>query len=311
MGQLVLDISRPEVSDYLFERIADYVAGHGIDYLKWDMNRDLTLPGGEDGSAAASRQVEALYALIDRLLEAFPSLEIESCASGGGRVDYGILERTHRVWVSDSNDTVERLRIQTGLSYFVPPEVMGAHVGPAWSHTSGRGLHAGFRALVATLGHMGVEADLTKMSYADREIVREAIARYKQDRAIWHCGRYSRLRTVDPNFIGALALAPDRKQARLIVTQADRPRAGLPPRLRIDGLIADQTYRITLQYASESIDRANRRFDNPLWDDALVLTGGTLAAAGLGLPALYAQTGPRDRHRCDRRLKEPTPGDVQ
>ncbi len=100
---------------------------------------------------------------MDRLLDQFPELEIESCASGGGRIDYEILKRTHRFWTSDSNDAVERMRIQTGFSYFFPPEVMGAHVGPAWSHTSGRGLHPGFRALVASYGHMGIEADLTKM----------------------------------------------------------------------------------------------------------------------------------------------------
>ena len=290
-GQLVLDIARSEVSDYLFERIGEYVAAHDIDYLKWDMNRDLTLPGGEDGAAAASRQIEALYALIDRLLQAFPSLEIESCASGGGRIDFGILERTHRFWVSDSNDTVERLRIQTGLSYFFPPEVMGAHIGPAWSHTSGRGLHAGFRALAATFGHMGVEADITKMTDADREVVRKAVQRHKADREIWHAGRFSRIKTVDPGLIGVMAMAPDRRRARLIVTQSDRPRASLPPRLRINGLIPEQIYRVYLQYASENVDRANRRFDNPLRDEGFELSGQVLAAAGLGLPALYAQTG--------------------
>ena len=290
-GQLVLDIARPDVSDYLFERIADYVAAHGVDYLKWDMNRDLTLPGGENGMAAASRQVQALYALIDRLLDAFPSLEIESCASGGGRIDYGILERTHRVWVSDSNDTIERLRIQTGLSHFLPPEIMGAHIGPAWSHTSGRGLHAGFRALAAGFGHMGVEADLTKMSYADREIVKQAVERHKADRDVWHRGRFSRLVTVDPGLTGVMAIAADQRRARLIVTQADRPRSGLPPRLQIEGLMPEMRYRVTIQYASENVDRANRRFDNPLWTEGLVLSGELLAAAGLGLPALYAQTG--------------------
>ncbi len=290
-GQLVLNIARAEVSDYLFERIADHVAAHEIDYLKWDMNRDLTLPGGEDGAAAAYRQVLALYALIDRLLEAFPSLEIESCASGGGRVDYGILARTHRVWVSDSNDAVERLRIQAGLSYFLPPEIMGSHIGPAWSHTSGRGLHAGFRALAAGFGHMGVEADLTTMSPADREVVRQAIERHKADRDVWHRGLFSRVRTIDPGLTGALAIAADRKRARLIMIQADRPRSGLPPRVRIKGLISEQAYRVTLQYISEGVDRANRRFDNPLWTDGLVLSGDTLASAGIGLPALYPETG--------------------
>ncbi|MGI9488364.1 MAG: alpha-galactosidase [Geminicoccaceae bacterium] len=290
-GQLVLDIARPDVSDYLFERLADHVAAHGVDYLKWDMNRDLTMPGGEDGAAAASHQVQALYALIDRLLGTFPSLEIESCASGGGRVDYGILKRTHRVWVSDSNDAVERLRIQAGLSYFLPPEIMGSHIGPAWSHTSGRGLHAGFRALAASFGHMGVEADLIGMSHADREIVRHTVERHKADRDIWHQGLFSRVRTVDPGLSGVLAITTDRKRARLIMTQAARPRSGLPPRLRIEGLLSQQVYRITLQYVSEGVDRANRRFNNPLWTDGLVLSGDMLAAAGLGLPAFYPQTG--------------------
>ncbi len=289
--QLVLDIARPEVADYLFERIAGLVGDHGIDYLKWDMNRDLTLPGGEDGEAAAVRQLHALYELIDRLLEAFPSLEIESCASGGGRIDYGILERTHRFWPSDSNDAVERFRIQNSFSHFFPPEVMGAHVGPAWSHTSGRGLHTGLRALAAGIGHMGIEADLTKMSDADREMIRTAVARYKRDRVIWHRGRLRRIRTVDPNLIGMLAVSPERVSARMILAQLDRPRSALPPRIPIRGLEPEQTYRVSLQFASEQVGRANRRFDNPLWDDGCVLTGDVLARIGIGLPALYAETG--------------------
>ncbi|MEL6963581.1 MAG: alpha-galactosidase, partial [Pseudomonadota bacterium] len=82
-NQLVLDIARSEVGNYLFERLASLISDHDIDYLKWDMNRDLTLPGGQGGTAVASRQIDALYSLIDRLLRTFPSLEIESCASGG------------------------------------------------------------------------------------------------------------------------------------------------------------------------------------------------------------------------------------
>ena len=289
--QLVLDVARSEVSDYLFERIAEFVGKHKIDYLKWDMNRDLTLPGGADGAVAACCQILALYALIDRLLGAFPALEIESCASGGARIDYGILERTHRVWVSDSNDAVERLRIQAGLSHFLPPEIMGAHIGPAWSHTSGRGLHAGLRALAASYGHMGVEADLTKMTDADREIVRGAIRRHKEDREIWHRGSFSRIRTVDPSLTGVMAMTPDRRCARLIMTQAGRPRASITPRLRLNGLIPEQCYRVSLQFASENVESANRRFDNPIWAEGAILAGSDLAAAGLGLPALFAQTG--------------------
>ena len=183
------------------------------------------------------------------------------------------------------------MRIQAGLSYFLPPEIMGAHIGPAWSHTSGRGLHAGFRALAASFGHMGVEADITKMSGANREIVRDAIRRHKADRAIWHQGDFRRIKTTDPGLNGVFSVSSDQKQARLIVTQADRPRSGLPPRLRLQGLKFEQLYRVTLQYASENVDRANRRFTNPLAADGLTLSGDMLAKAGIGLPALYAQTG--------------------
>ncbi len=289
-NQLVLDIARAEVSDFLYERLAELIGDHGVDYLKWDMNRDLTLPGGEGGAVAASRQVHALYALIDRLLSAFPSLEIESCASGGARVDYGILERTHRFWVSDSNDAVERLRIQRGFSHFFPPEIMGAHVGPTWSHTSGRGLSIGFRALAAMPGHFGIEADLTKMSDDDIEVLTEAIERHKADRDIWHQGRYSRLQTVDPGLTGVMAISSDQRHARLVMAQSDRPEASLPPRLRLPGLINDRPYRITLQYASENLDRANRHFDGALWTGGLTLSGEMLAAVGLCLPIFYAQT---------------------
>lgn len=290
-NQLVLNLANTNVSEYLFKRISKLVADHDIAYLKWDMNRDLVLPGDPNGKATVYRQTGALYALLDRLLAAFPKLEIESCASGGGRVDYEILKRTHRFWASDSNDSVERMRIQTGFSYFLPPEVMGAHVGPVWSHTSGRGLHAGFRALVSSYGHMGIEADLTKMTAEDVKIMREAIARHKSDREIWHTGTFHRIRTVDDHLIGALSVAQDQSAGRLVLTQIDRPRATVPPRIRIPGLACDRKYRITCQMMTEQVSAANRSFNNPLFNGGITLDGLTLETVGIGLPSLYAQTG--------------------
>ncbi len=290
-NQLVLDISRPEVSDYLFERLSTLVRDHDIAYFKWDMNRDLILPGGADGDAAAYRQVMALYGLIDRLHEAFPKLEIESCASGGGRVDYGILERVQRFWPSDSNDPVERMRIQYGFSYFLPPEVMGSHIGPSWSHTSGRGTHAGLRALAASYGHMGIEADLTKMSGHELEKIREAVALYKADRAIWHDGLFHRINTVDPALVGAMAISPDGGAARIVLAQLDHPRSTMPPRIRIPGLIAEKAYRVRLAMASEMLERGSRRPTNQLAGDGMIVSGAALAAAGIGVPAPVAQTG--------------------
>lgn len=290
-NQLVLDIANPLVSDYLFGRIAPLIEDHGISYLKWDMNRDLVLPGDQAGRANVYQQTGALYDLMDRFTDAFPKLEIESCASGGGRIDYGVLKHTHRFWTSDSNDAVERTRIQNGFLHFFPPEVMGAHVGPAWSHTSGRGLHGAFRALIASYGHMGIEDDLTKMSPHDRQIMREAVVRYKQDRDIWHRGRFYRIRTVDENLLGALSVASDLCNARLVMAQLDRPRATIPPRIRIPGLNPSARYKVRIQLLTEHVREANRKFDNPIYNGGFVLSGAALQSAGLGLPSLYAQTG--------------------
>ena len=290
-NQLVLDIAKAPVAEYLYQRLSSLIDQHGISYLKWDMNRDLVLPGDSRGRATVYRQTGALYDLLNRLTSAFPGLEIESCASGGGRVDYGILAHTHRFWASDSNDAVERMRIQNGFSYFFPPEVMGSHIGPAWCHTSGRGFHAGFRALVASYGHMGVEADLTAMSDADIAVVKNAVARHKADRHIWHAGRFYRVKTVDPCLFGALAVSADKNNARLLLTQTDRPRSTVPPRILVPGLEPDRDYRVILQAESEMVSRANRRFDNPLVGDGFVASGASLEAVGIGLPSLYAQTG--------------------
>lgn len=121
--QMALNMALPEVRDFLFDRIGKVLADHDIDYVKWDHNRVLPMPD--------AAQTRGSYALIDRLRATFPHVEIESCASGGGRIDFGILQRTHRVWLSDSNDAVERLRMQHNAALFLPMVVTGSHVGRA------------------------------------------------------------------------------------------------------------------------------------------------------------------------------------
>ena len=295
--QLVLDLTQEAVTDYLYERLAHYLSSHPIGYLKWDMNRNLVLPADRSGRPAVRRQVDALYALIDRLRRDFPHVEIESCASGGARIDFEILERTHRFWASDSNDPVERMRIQAGFSHFLPPEVMGAHVGPAWCHTTGRGTNITLRTLVASWGHMGLELDLTALDDETREACARAIARHKRDRHIWHGGRLRRLDHPDPGVFAVMATLGD--ETRLVVTQLDRPRDTIPLPLALPGLDRDAIYRVTSEteagavtpdYASGA-PYGNRRFDNPLMDGGVELSGALLADAGLQLPILYAQTG--------------------
>ena len=187
--QLVLDLSNAEVSAYLLESLDRLLASQPIAYLKWDHNRTLVAAAGADGRAAYHRQVVSLYALIDALRARHPHVEIESCAAGGGRIDAGIATRTHRFWTSDNLDALSRLEIQRGFLAFMPPELMGAHVGQSPSHTTGRRQSLAFRAAVALPGHFGVELDPADLGDAERDQLREWIALYKRLRERLHSGR--------------------------------------------------------------------------------------------------------------------------
>jgi alpha-galactosidase len=243
--QYVLDISRTDVSNYLFERIDAILSEYAIGYIKWDMNRDLNHPGDVHGHPRAVAQVEALYALIDRIRAAHPAVEIESCASGGARPDMGILARTDRVWTSDTNDAIDRQAIQRGASYFLPLEVLGAHVGPAHCHVTGRTLPIAMRAATALMGHMGLELNLIEEPEADLDVLKSAIALYKQHRALLHSGDFVRLDTPDYlNIVGAVA--PDRREALFSVAVVTGYPTALPARLRFAGLTADTDYTVRL-----------------------------------------------------------------
>ncbi|MDP9026319.1 MAG: alpha-galactosidase, partial [Actinomycetota bacterium] len=148
--QHVLNLAHPDAWDYLLERISSLVASLDIAFIKWDHNRDLAEPiDRRTGTAGVHAQTGALYALLDELHRRHPGLEIESCASGGGRIDLGILERTQRVWASDTNDPVARQGIQRWTGVLLPPELVGSHVGPKRTHTTGRVTELSFRLITA------------------------------------------------------------------------------------------------------------------------------------------------------------------
>ncbi len=203
-NQYVLDISRPEVSDYLFNQIHIILGDHDIGYVKWDMNRDLNHPGNAMGYAKPHAHVMALYALIERIREKHPNVEIESCASGGGRPDFGILAHTDRVWTSDSNDAIDRQNIQKGASHFLPLCVLGSHVGPAKCHITGRSLSMSMRAATAMMGHMGTELNLLTEPEEDLKELKDAITLYKQHRMLIHYGQQYRIDT--PKYINAMGI---------------------------------------------------------------------------------------------------------
>ncbi len=187
--QLVLDMSRADVCDYLFGCIDSLLSAMPVTYLKWDHNRALAPAAGSDGRASGHRQIMGTYALIDRIRAAYPDVEIESCAAGGGRIDAGMAQRSHRFWASDNIDAVSRVAIQRGFLQFMPPELMGAHVGASPAHATGRSQSMEFRSAVALPGHFGVELDPASLNEADTEKLREWISRYKLWRHRLHDGR--------------------------------------------------------------------------------------------------------------------------
>ena len=290
-NQYVLDISRPEVSDYLFDRIDAILRDHAIGYIKWDMNRDLNHPGDAQGRPRAHAQVMALYALIDRVRAGHPSVEIESCASGGARADMGILAHTDRIWTSDSNDALDRQGIQRGASFFLPLDVMGAHVGPSECHQTGRKLSMAMRAGTAVLGHMGLELNLLTEPQADLDQLKAAIALHKQHRALIHNGDFQRLDTPDYlNIVGVVAA--DKAEALWSVAFVTGHAPTLPGRFYPVGLDTDKAYRIRLVWPQNW-----QPLSSPSVVDALDLTGAgaiisgeALMTVGLQLPLTMPET---------------------
>lgn len=281
-NQLVLDLTRGDVSDHLFVCLDRLLGQHRIDYLKWDHNRDL-FPLAGKGHA----QVIALYALLDRLRAAHPHVEIESCASGGGRVDLEIMRRCSRFWASDNNDPIERLRINAGWFDFLPMRVAGNHVGPSPNPITGRQVAMDFRAKVAMFGHMGVEADPGLMSAQDRACLAAHIALFKQWRDVLHDGQLWRLAPAASGVHALLAMRGDRGLA--LVAQTRQADTYDVPHIRFAGLDDDARYRVAL--LPPWCEKARAQLAQPrLWADGIVLSGRALRVAGISLPLKYPET---------------------
>jgi alpha-galactosidase len=178
-NQLVIDMRREEVRDHLFARLDSVLSQAPISYLKWDHNRDHAPSGG-------AVQTRGSYDLFARVRAAHPDVEIEGCAGGGGRSDAGLAPYVHRFWTSDNIDAVSRVAMQRGFLAFLPPEVMGAHIGASPAHATDRSQAMAFRAAVACTGHLGVELDPATLSERDRDELACWIAFYKAWRHVLH-----------------------------------------------------------------------------------------------------------------------------
>lgn len=288
-NQLVLDIARPEVSDYLFERITSLVTEYEIDYIKWDQNRDLVLAGdGERARAAA--QPEALYRLLERITTACPTLEIESCASGGARTDLGVLAHTGRVWTSDNIDPIERARIHQGFLRFLPAEIMGAHVGHGTAHLTGRmtGLHT--RAIVALQGQFGFELDARRLSPEDVITLQHYTQLYKQHRQWLSSACYWQLDSHSEALIACGNVDEQQNQALYSVIAVSNMHPTRPGRLLLNGLDPQKKYTLSLQSINrQELAPFNKQF--PEWCVAPVGTNGQLLMKlGVPLPVMPPQS---------------------
>ena len=284
-NQLVLDLTKDVVWEYLFEHLDRLLADHDIAYVKWDMNRDLTQPASGE-RAAAHLQTLAVYRLIDALRVNHPGVDIESCSSGGARADYGILERTDRIWTSDSNDALERQRIQSGLLRFFPPEVMGAHIGPNRSHTSGRRHSLGFRATSAFFGHFGIEWNLLDTTETERTHLSNILALHKKHRRLMHTGTVWHVDAADPGLHIMGVVAQDQSEALFSVAQLAVARNATPERMQFPGLDRSSNYDVSLVLLADSaLGLATRQ---PRWTDtgAQDIPADVLSAFGIQLPTL-------------------------
>lgn len=275
-NQLVLDLTKSEVSNYVYECLDTLLSENEISYLKWDHNREL-FPLAGKGHA----QVLALYALLDRVRAAHPHVEIETCASGGGRVDYEILRRCARYWASDNNDAIERLRINSGWFDFLPLGATGNHVGPNPNPITGRCLPMDFRAKVAMFGHMGVEADPASISASDRALLAAHITLYKEWRDVIHRGSLTRIAENLPSAFGYLALSGARGLALVAQTKFADHYASPPIKMR--GLDPAANYRVQLLLPGTP-PNDGRVAQPELWHSGTVKTGLELLQAGVLIP---------------------------
>ena len=218
-NQMVLDFSRPEVVDCIYGMMAKILSEAKVSYVKWDMNRSITeaysaaLPPDQQGEVC-HRYILGVYELYERLTTAFPHVLFESCASGGGRFDPGILYYAPQGWTSDGSDAVERLKIQYGTSFCYPLSAMGAHVSAVPNHQVNRTTPLATRGNVACFGAFGYELDLNRLTAEEREEVRRQIAFVKEYRQVLQFGEFYRLLSpFEGNFTAWMVVSPDKRTA--------------------------------------------------------------------------------------------------
>ena len=276
--QLVLNLANQEVFDYLFQKIDALLSEYQIDYIKWDHNRVLIEPGFKD-RAVVHQQTNNFYRLVKQLKQKHPGLEIESCASGGARIDLGVAQYVDRFWTSDCNEALERNYIQRWTGIAIPPELLGTHIGPPKSHTTGRVHNLSFRAITALFGHAGIEWDITKADPQERILLREWIDYYKMNRDLLHSGNVVRVQQSDDAIWVHGVVAIDKSKAIFSVAHLAAVGASKPPLLQFAGLNPAAKYEIRIVQPAGLAETIQNQ--TPTWASGKVVSGELILNHGL------------------------------
>lgn len=276
--QLVLDMTRQDVRDYLYRQISNVLDCANVEYIKWDMNRSISdwySPGLSSGrqSEMPHRYVLGLYELLERLTTDYPDVLFEGCSGGGGRFDAGMLYYCPQIWCSDDTDAYERTKIQYGTSFFYPVSAVGSHVSAVPNHQTGRITPLETRAVTAMAGSFGYELDLNTLSEEEKAEVAEQIVRFKKYGPLIHNGSYHRLSNpMEDKFAIWSFVSEDKKQVLVhgMIFRTEANMLRYPVRLR--GLDGTKKYRLD--------------------ETGKIFTGKALMEAGILLPKAWGDYAP-------------------
>jgi alpha-galactosidase len=249
-SQFVLDMSNQDVVDYLFHTLSKVIEEGDLDYIKWDMNRNITEAFGaalppDDQMSFFHRYILGTYELYERLGAAFPKVLFESCAAGGGRFDLGMMYHAPQGWTSDDTDPVERLKIQYGTSLLYPLTCMGSHVSASPNHQTGRMTTIDFRFHTAMFGLLGYELDITRLEDDDLAAMKKQISLYKKYRSVLQFGDFYRLKNPFENAGNTAWMAVSQDKSTALCAHYKVLAKPNPPlkKLRLTGLNENSFYR--------------------------------------------------------------------
>ena len=281
--QLVLDLAHEGAYNHVLEQTSAIVEAHDIAYIKWDHNRVL-VDAGHLGRPGVRSQTQAIYRLFAELKLRHPHLEIESCASGGARIDLGVIDYVDRFWTSDNNDALERQSIQRWSAQVIPPEMLGTHIGPTHGHQTGRTLELSMRATTALFGHAGIEWNITEATEQERAYLKSWATYYKSNRTLLHGGTMIRVDYPDTHGYLHGVSAHDKSRAIFAYVQLTPTSVIHPAPLKFPGLDAKATYSVNAVYPA-----GKPRFmlvTPPQWMEGVRLSGSALAHSGVAAPIL-------------------------